>query len=63
MCSKKFTSVSEECTASDPEGGGSTFLYVGEFLPVHGIASQMMIGFAATTNQIHGKDSTKKCGE
>ena len=35
--------VAEECTASDPKGGGSTFLLVSEFLPVHGIALQKMI--------------------
>jgi hypothetical protein len=35
--------VAEECTASDPEDGGSTFLLVNEFLPVHGIALQKMI--------------------
>jgi hypothetical protein len=44
--------VSEECTASDPKGGGSTFLLVSEFLPVHGIVLQKMIIFVATTKQI-----------
>jgi hypothetical protein len=55
--------ASEECTASDSEGGGSTFLLVGEFLPVHGIALQKMIIFIATTQQMGMKNSVKKCGE
>jgi len=35
--------VAEECTASDPKDGGSTFLLVSEFLPVHDIALEIMI--------------------
>lgn len=53
--------VSKECTASDPEGGGSTFLLVGEFLSVHGIELQKMISFIATTQEVSMKNSVKKC--
>jgi len=38
-----ITCVAKGCTASDPEGGGSAFLLVSEFLPVCGIALQKMI--------------------